>query len=72
MKNETGEYPILLLDDVLSELDGARQTQLLRAIQERVQTFLTTPSMSEVTKRLIKDPKIFRISAGTIEAEEYK
>ncbi|MFT9096908.1 DNA replication/repair protein RecF [Liquorilactobacillus sp.] len=72
MKNETGEYPILLLDDVLSELDGARQTQLLRAIQERVQTFLTTPSMSEVTKRLIKDPKIFRISARTIEAEEYK
>ncbi|MDC7952467.1 DNA replication/repair protein RecF [Liquorilactobacillus mali] len=72
MKNETDEYPILLLDDVLSELDGARQTQLLRAIQDRVQTFLTTPSMSEITRKLIKDPKIFRINAGKITAEEFR
>lgn len=72
MKNETGEYPILLLDDVLSELDGARQTQLLRAIQDRVQTFLTTPSMSEVTRKLIKDPKVFRIEAGNIKNEEFR
>ncbi|MDV7757402.1 DNA replication/repair protein RecF [Liquorilactobacillus mali] len=72
MKNETDEYPILLLDDVLSELDGARQTQLLRAIQDRVQTFLTTPSMSEITRKLIKNPKIFRINAGKITAEEFR
>ncbi|MDN7145385.1 DNA replication/repair protein RecF [Liquorilactobacillus mali] len=72
MKNETDEYPILLLDDVLSELDGARQTQLLRAIQDRVQTFLTTPSMSEITRKLIKDPKVFRINAGKITAEEFR
>ncbi len=45
MKAETGEYPVLLLDDVLSELDAARQTHLLTAIQDKVQTFLTTPSL---------------------------
>ena len=39
MKNQTGEYPILLLDDVLSELDGARQTHLLKTIQERFRHF---------------------------------
>ena len=39
MKAETGEYPVLLLDDVLSELDAARQTHLLTAIQDKVQTF---------------------------------
>lgn len=33
MAQETGEYPILLLDDVLSELDASRQTHLLLAIQ---------------------------------------
>ena len=36
------EYPILLLDDVLSELDDARQTQLLNTIKNKVQTFRTT------------------------------
>ena len=36
------EYPILLLDDVLSELDDARQTQLLNTIKNKDQTFITT------------------------------
>ncbi|KRL87425.1 DNA replication/repair protein RecF [Ligilactobacillus apodemi] len=66
MKSQTGEYPILLLDDVLSELDGTRQTHLLKAIQGKVQTFLTTPGLSEITQKLIKEPKIFHIEAGTI------
>ncbi|WP_439425454.1 DNA replication/repair protein RecF [Oenococcus alcoholitolerans] len=64
MKFETGEYPILLLDDVLSELDGNRQTQLLSFIQDKVQTFLTAPSLSDVERNLIKDPKIFRVENG--------
>ena len=42
MKEQTGEYPLLLLDDVLSELDDDRQTHLLTAIQDKVQTFITT------------------------------
>ena len=33
MQEETGEYPVLLLDDVLSELDANRQTHLLLAIE---------------------------------------
>lgn len=66
MKEETHEYPILLLDDVLSELDGARQTHLLMAIQNKVQTFLTTTNLSAVARDLIKDPKIFHIHAGKI------
>lgn len=41
IKSETGEYPILLLDDVMSELDADRREQLLLFIKERVQTFIT-------------------------------
>lgn len=70
MKEETGEYPILLLDDVLSELDGDRQTHLLKTIQDKVQTFLTTPSLSEITRQLIDDPKIFRIAQGKVELQK--
>lgn len=66
MHQETGEYPILLLDDVLSELDGARQTSLIKSIQNRVQTFLTTPSLNDVARQLIKDPKVFIINQGKI------
>lgn len=72
MYQETGEYPILLLDDVLSELDASRQTHLLMAIEDKVQTFITAPSLSEVARSLIKEPKVFLVKDGTIQVEEPK
>lgn len=70
MKEETNEYPILLLDDVLSELDDSRQTHLLKSIQDKVQTFLTTTSLSGVARDLIANPKVFHIDNGHVTAEE--
>lgn len=70
MKKQTGEYPILLLDDVLSELDAQRQTHLLKAMQNKVQTFITTPSLSDVAKQLIEDPKIFNVQAGHLQEND--
>lgn len=66
MKQETGEYPILLLDDVLSEIDTNRQTHLLTAMQNKVQTFITTPSLSDVARQLINEPKVFNVRAGQL------
>ncbi|MFD1125152.1 DNA replication/repair protein RecF [Lentilactobacillus raoultii] len=70
MKEQTNEYPILLLDDVLSELDAYRQTHLLTAIQNKVQTFLTTTSLSDVQQELLSNPKIFKITNGKVSLEE--
>ena len=72
MNEQTGEYPLLLLDDVLSELDDDRQTHLLTAIQDKVQTFLTTTSLSGVARQLINRPTIFQIAHGTIDKEDKK
>lgn len=69
MKEQTDEYPILLLDDVLSELDDFRQTHLLTAIQDKVQTFLTTTSLSGVQQELLTNPQIFKIKDGTVDLE---
>ena len=41
VRQEIGEFPILLLDDVMSELDNNRRAQLLQFIDGRVQTFIT-------------------------------
>ncbi len=72
MNEQTGEYPLLLLDDVLSELDDDRQTHLLTAIQDKVQTFLTTTSLSGVARQLINRPTIFQIAHGMIDKEDKK
>lgn len=66
MKDQTGEYPVLLLDDVLSELDAMRQTNLLKAIQSKVQTFLTTTSLDGIQKEIITAPAIFRAQDGVL------
>lgn len=70
MKEMTKEYPILLLDDVLSELDDNRQTHLLKSIENKVQTFLTTTSLDGIRIDLLKQPKIFHVKNGEIASDD--
>ncbi|MFD1471827.1 DNA replication/repair protein RecF [Companilactobacillus mishanensis] len=70
IKEEVGDYPILLLDDVLSELDHKRQTHLLASIGQGIQTFITTTSLEDVDQTLIKDPNVLQIIDGKIKQEE--
>ena len=66
MKLSTGEYPLLLLDDVLSELDDDRQTHLIKAIENKVQTFTTTTSLDGIKQQFINEPVVIPIEKGTI------
>lgn len=70
IKEETGEYPILLLDDVMSELDDTRQLHLLETIEGKVQTFLTTTTLDHVKNKMTVEPEIFYVQQGKIEGEE--
>lgn len=55
IKDNIGEYPILLLDDVLSELDDQRKTMLLDLINNRIQTFITTTSIDGIKHQLLDE-----------------
>ena len=59
--NEIGEYPILLLDDVLSELDDFRQSHLLNTIQGKVQTFVTTTSVEGIDHQTLREAATFHV-----------
>jgi DNA replication and repair protein RecF len=48
IRQQVGEYPVLLLDDVMSELDPMRQEQLFGMVYEKVQTFITTTHLDAV------------------------
>ncbi|MTD40367.1 DNA replication/repair protein RecF [Erwinia sp. CPCC 100877] len=69
MYSETGEYPVLLLDDVMSELDNERQLHLLETIEGKVQTFLTTTSLDHLNNKLTVEPDIFNVHQGEIVRE---
>lgn len=68
--NEVGEYPILLLDDVLSELDDRRQTQLLSTFKERVQTIVTTTNVSAIDHDMMKFARSFDVHKGQVDLEQ--
>jgi DNA replication and repair protein RecF len=65
--SEIKEYPILLLDDVLSELDDYRQSHLLNTIQGKVQTFVTTTSVEGIDHQTLKEAATYSAVAGHIE-----
>lgn len=66
----TDEYPLLLLDDVMSELDHGRQNALLNYIHGKTQTFITTTDLEGISWEIIKQPKIYHIQSGEISLEK--
>ena len=62
----TGIYPVLLLDDVLSELDAQRQQRLLSQTVTNGQIFITTTSIDAIDKKYLKSADIFSIEEGNL------
>lgn len=69
MHNRTGEYPVLMLDEVLAELDPHRAKQLFAAIPEAVQCLVTTTMLNPSQDPFGRDCANFRIEEGQL-AEE--
>ena len=59
-----GEYPILLLDDVMSELDEKRRVNLIEEINGKVQTFITGTEKIQGLSEL--KPTYYRIDSGSV------
>jgi DNA replication and repair protein RecF len=65
VKRLTGDKPILLLDDVLSELDRNRQNYLLNSIHD-IQTIITCTGLEEFISNRMNFDKIYRVVEGTV------
>ncbi len=65
VKKITKENPVLLLDDVLSELDSNRQNYLLSTIGD-IQTIITCTGLDEFVNNRFEIDKVFHIENGTI------
>ena len=62
------DRPILLLDDVLSELDAGRQNHLLNAIND-IQTIITCTGLDDFVNNRFKIDKIFKVIDGAVVSE---
>ena len=61
IKKRKNKYPILLLDDVLSELDINRQNNLLKIIEEFGQTFISTADTSSLNNEILKKYQLIKL-----------
>jgi DNA replication and repair protein RecF len=68
MREVMKESPILLLDDVLSELDSNRKTYLLESIKD-TQTIITCTGLDDFISHSFQIDKTFRVVSGTVTCE---
>ena len=58
-----GRYPLLLLDDVMSELDACRREAFMAFVADGIQTVITTTNLGYFTDETLSDAKVVRIGA---------
>lgn len=68
VKRTIHDTPILLLDDVLSELDSNRQNYLLNSIRD-IQTMITCTGLDELIQHRFAINKVYRVTDGNVTVE---
>lgn len=67
MREQIGEEPILLLDEVVAELDAQRRAYLLERIDGRAQTLMTTTELDIFTRSFLDRSAVWKVTDGQIE-----
>jgi len=71
-KDKTSYNPILLLDDIFSEIDSKKRNKLIKFINNDIQTIITTTDIKNINKKLLENSKVFEVFSGNIEEKEAK
>ncbi len=69
-KEYSGENPVLLLDDIFSELDIKKRNRLLDYINKDIQSIITTTDLKSIRKKNIEESYIFEIKNKEVERRQ--
>ena len=69
MRDNTGDEPILLLDDVFSELDSLRRDYLLTQVRQYQQVFLTATDLTGFPAEIVTQAHLYHVENGTIQEQ---
>lgn len=67
IKEEKGYYPILIFDDLSSELDKNKINNIIGMLNDKVQTFITTTSIDFFSENLLKEAKVIKVENSKVE-----
>ena len=69
-QNVSGTNPVLLLDDVFSELDIKKRNNLLKIIGNEIQSVITTTDLKNINKKYLDNAYIFEVKNGNVERKQ--
>jgi len=67
MKDRTGEWPVILLDEVMAELDVQRRADLLKYVGESEQVLFTTTDLNLYEPDFVKKAEVWKVESGRVE-----
>src|SRR6185503_4908376 len=67
MKDRTGEWPVILLDEVMAELDLLRRADLLKYVGESEQVLFTTTDLNLFAADFVEKAEVWRLESGKVE-----
>jgi DNA replication and repair protein RecF len=67
MKERTGEWPVILLDEVMAELDLERRADLLGYLRQQEQVLFTTTDLKLFSPEFARSAEIWKVDSGTIQ-----
>lgn len=65
-KDILGSYPVLLLDDIFSEIDTKKRHKIIKFLKSDIQTIITTTDINDINDDLLKDASIYIINNDKI------
>jgi DNA replication and repair protein RecF len=66
MKDRTGEWPVILLDEVMAELDPERRADLMKYTSETEQVLITTTDLNAFTAEFAENAEVWRVEGGKV------
>lgn len=67
MKDRTGEWPVILLDEVMAELDAERRADLMKYVGESEQVLFTTADLHLFPEDFLQKADVWRVAGGKVE-----
>ena len=67
MKDRTGEWPVILLDEVMAELDAQRRADLLKYVGESEQVLFTTTDLNLYDPDFVEKAEVWKVESGRVE-----
>lgn len=69
---EKGKYPILILDDLFSELDAKKINNILKKLNKNLQIFITTTDLKHINTKILNNCTVFNIKKGKVVKQIYE